>query len=36
MNWWSHVNWTVIALAVSMFVGAILTLIIVAKLLRMI
>ena len=29
MNWWSHINWTAIAIAVSMFVGAIFTLIII-------
>jgi len=31
MNWWRHVNWTLIAITVAMFVGAVLTIIILLK-----
>jgi hypothetical protein len=31
MPWWRQVNWTLIALTVAMFVGAVLTVIIIAK-----
>lgn len=30
MNWWSHVDWTRVAITVSMIVGTLLTLAIIA------
>ena len=36
MNWWRHVDWTLIAPAVSAFVGTVFVLIIAAKLMRLI